>query len=137
MLFYFIRVNVDNILNLVPTYAKLADLRTGLCYLDSFSKNLSLAVSEPVVKLFELIDKVSVVNIFICFTIFKIKYLKTKNGQFGFEEFADSYFKQIASSSTDEEINKNVEKTLSVSLLYFLNVVQTGFYFYFITKEIR
>ena len=43
-------------------YAKVCELKTGLCYLDNFSANLGLAVTEPVIKLFELFDQVILIK---------------------------------------------------------------------------
>ena len=43
---------------MMPLFSKLASLTTGMCYLDKFSANMGLVVSEPVVKLYEMFDKV-------------------------------------------------------------------------------
>ena len=44
---------------MVPIFSKIANHKTGLCYLTSFAENLGLVESESINRLFNMFDNVS------------------------------------------------------------------------------
>lgn len=55
---------MEDILQLIPVYEKLADKKTGLCQYDLFIKNLGFDADQNASILFNLFDQVFI-NLFI------------------------------------------------------------------------
>ena len=50
----------EEIFELIPQYAKIADKPSGLCYMDKFAHKIGLALNERLIRLFEMFDKVKI-----------------------------------------------------------------------------
>ena len=48
----------EEIFELIPQYARIADEPSGLCYLDKFAHKIGLALNEKLIIFFEMFDKV-------------------------------------------------------------------------------
>ncbi|CAF0716208.1 unnamed protein product, partial [Brachionus calyciflorus] len=80
---------MSEIIKIIPLYAKLADKKTGLCYLRTFTDNLGIKSNEQISKLFNLFDQEQI-------------------GNFSFKNFLEVYFEKLNVILKDKEIVQNI-----------------------------
>lgn len=86
-------ISTDAILNIITLYSKLANLSTGMCYLDSFCAKLGLVVDGQAERFFRLFDK-------------------NNKEQFSFEQFINVFYLEINSKANQAQQADQIKSVL-------------------------